>query len=165
MTTLPPAFLTQRLTLAVVGCAVGFGATFVFGSGDPRLAMRTTAASAVTAHPRAGATRGTTLNPFPPPAVRRGVGRTGAAIVAFFVPGSQLDATTLAEARAGAARARAPFFAVDVTRAATASLLRHYGVRSTPSVIVLGARDRVAFRTTTFVDAATVVQAVDDARG
>jgi hypothetical protein len=85
-------------------------------------------------------------------------------VLSFVMPGSELDTTASGEARAAARSSAASFFAIDASSAAAASLLRRYELKSTPAVVVLAPPNRLMFRASMFLDAASVRQAILDVR-
>jgi thiol:disulfide interchange protein len=154
----------QRFGLPVVGLSLGFGVAFGLQLRSPAQAGALAHVSAPAASARPTVPHRRQADRFLPTRVGRALAAHRGAVLAFFVPRAQLDATALAEARVAAAESGAAFLPVDATRPASDRLLARYGVTSTPAVVVLEAGDRVAFRTTTFLDVASVAQAVADAQ-
>jgi hypothetical protein len=86
-------------------------------------------------------------------------------VVALYVPGANVDATTLAEAQVGARDSGAGFVKVNVlNQRSGVAILRMLGVVNTPAVLVVKRPASVASEFKGFVDHAVVAQAVADAR-
>lgn len=100
-----------------------------------------------------------------PVSVARALRKHSVVVVDLYVPTSDVDRITVAEAQAGAAEAKAGFVAVDVLhqRSGTA-LLRKLGVVNTPVVLVLKRPANVRSEFLGVVDRDVVVQAVTQAR-
>lgn len=152
----------QRATLAAVGLAVGLALSIGFGRS--RAGEGTLAPPPVGARPTIAKHATRPSSPLPQP-VLDALARGKLVVLSFVMPGSELDTTASAEARAAARSSAAPFFAIDASSSAAASLLRRYELNSTPAVVVLAPPDRPTFRSSTFLDAASIRQAIRDARG
>jgi hypothetical protein len=152
----------RRLTLAAIGLLFGLAGSFALTHhrpGPQAVAAHPTIAARASAHPRPR--RASSL---PLPAVAA-LARGDLVVLSFVMPGSEVDATASAEARAAARSSGASYFAVDASSTAAAVLLRRYGLKSTPALVVLAPPNHVRFRASMFLDAAAVRQALADARG
>jgi hypothetical protein len=100
-----------------------------------------------------------------PVPVARALRKHSVVVVALYVPGANVDATTLAEAQAGARDSGAGFVKVNVlSQRSGVAVLRMLGVVNTPAVLVVKRPASVASEFKGFVDHAVVAQAVADAR-
>ena len=162
---------------ALVGllAATGFAA-FFFLSGsraEPAAAdAPTTTPAAVTPKPAKPApVRPTPAKPLTwakrsglPPAIARVFRANRVAVVAVYMPGAPVDAHVRAQARAGAARARAGFVAVSATsQRLVAPLIAKAGVLPQPAVVVIR-RPGVVVATLGVTDSGTVAQTVLQAK-
>jgi hypothetical protein len=161
-----PQLPLPRLVLAALGLSVGFAASLPLQHRGSAPATRSEPAAASTAgvhsHPHRTASVASSAAVRDP--VRDALAASRVVVLAFFLPQSSLDATAVAEARVGARAAHAVFVPVDAMGEAGSALMRRYAVTTTPTLLVLTAPERVAFRATTFVDAPSMAQAVADAR-
>ncbi|HEU5242818.1 MAG TPA: hypothetical protein VFU33_00325 [Gaiellaceae bacterium] len=100
-----------------------------------------------------------------PVPVVRALHKHSVVVVAMYVPGAQVDASTALEAQAGAREMRAGFVAINVfhQRSGTA-MLRKLGVFNTPAVLVVHRPYRIDSEFKDFVDRDVVAQAVAEAR-
>jgi hypothetical protein len=100
-----------------------------------------------------------------PVSVARALRKHSVVVVALYLPSSDVDRMTGAEAQAGAAEMHAGFVPVNVLhqRSGTA-LLRKLGVVNTPVVLVVKRPARVLSEFKGLVDRDVVAQAIADAR-
>ena len=100
-----------------------------------------------------------------PVPVARALQKHSVVVVALYVPGASTDATTFAEAQAGAREAGVAFVKLNVLhqRSGTA-ILRKLGVVNTPAVLVVKRPSRLVSEFKGFVDRDVVAQAVTQAR-
>jgi len=100
-----------------------------------------------------------------PVPVARALQKHSVVVVALYMPSSDVDKTTTAEAQAGAAEVKAGFVRINVLhqRSGTA-MLRKLGVVNTPVVLVVKRPANVLFEFKGLVDRDVVAQAVTDAR-
>lgn len=100
-----------------------------------------------------------------PVSVARALRKHSVVVVALYLPSSDVDRTTAAEAQAGAVEMNAGFVAVNVLhqRSGTA-LLRKLGVVNTPVVLVVKRPANVLTEFKGLVDRDVVAQAVANAR-
>ena len=100
-----------------------------------------------------------------PVSVARALQKHSVVVVALYMPSSDVDKTTTAEAQAGAKTAGAGFVAVDVLNQKSGTdMLRKLGVVNTPVVLVVKRPARVDSEFHGLVDRAVVAQAVTEAR-
>jgi len=86
-------------------------------------------------------------------------------VVSVVAPRGSVDDFAVQEAKAGAAASNAGFVRIDAfSQAQIAPLQAKLGIKDNPALVVLRRPDTVSFEVTGFVDRATVVQAVADAR-
>jgi hypothetical protein len=98
-----------------------------------------------------------------PAAIRRALAADQVVVVALYDPNAKLDATALAEARAGAKLAGSSFVKIDVRGHGVDSLNANYGVVQDPAVLVLRPPESLVVRIDGFADRDTVAQAADNA--
>jgi hypothetical protein len=98
-----------------------------------------------------------------PAAIRRELAADQVVVVALYDPSAKLDASALAEARAGAKLAGSSFVKIDVRRHGVDSLNARYGAVHDPAVLVLRPPDSLVVRIDGFADRDTVAQAADNA--
>jgi hypothetical protein len=98
-----------------------------------------------------------------PAAIRRALAADQVVVVALYDPNAKLDATALAEARAGAKLAGSSFVKIDVRGQGVDSLNARYGAVQDPAVLVLRPPDSLVVRIDGFADRDTVAQAADNA--
>jgi hypothetical protein len=99
-----------------------------------------------------------------PAAVDRAFRANRVVVVAVYMPGAAVDAHVRAQARAGAARARAGFVAISASsQRLVAPLVAKAGVLPQPAVLVLR-RPGVVFATLGVTDSGTVAQTVLQAK-
>jgi hypothetical protein len=98
-----------------------------------------------------------------PAAIRRALAADQVVVVALYDPNAKLDATALAEARAGAKLAGSSFVKIDVRGHGVDSLNARYGAVQDPAVLVLRPPDSLFVRIDGFADRDTVAQAADNA--
>ncbi len=100
-----------------------------------------------------------------PRAVADALVRNAVVVVSVVAPRGAVDDVAVREAQAGAAAAHAGFVRVDAFRQSQiAPLQAKLGIKDDPALIVLRRPVTVSFEVSGFVDRATVVQAVADAR-
>lgn len=100
-----------------------------------------------------------------PRAVADALVRNSVVVVSVVAPRGAVDGIAVREAQAGAAAAHAGFVRVDAFRQSQiAPLQAKVGIKDAPALIVLRRPVTVSFEVSGFVDRATVVQAVADAR-
>ena len=100
-----------------------------------------------------------------PRAVADALVRNPVVVVSVVAPRGAVDDVAVREAQAGAAAAHAGFVRVDAFRQSQiAPLQAKLGIKDDPALIVLRRPVTVSFEVSGFVDRATVVQAVADAR-
>ena len=101
-----------------------------------------------------------------PYTIARALAEHRVVVAALVVPDAKLDATVLAEARAGAAKAGAGFVAVNVLHErAGRALAERLGVLETPAVLVYRRPAKVFVQLGGFADQDMVAQAVANALG
>jgi hypothetical protein len=98
-----------------------------------------------------------------PAAIRRELAADQVVVVALYDPSAKLDASALAEARAGAKLAGSSFVKIDVRRHGVDSLNARYGAVHDPAVLVLRPPEALVVRIDGFADRDTVAQAADNA--
>ena len=98
-----------------------------------------------------------------PAAIRRALAADQVVVVALYDPNAKLDATALAEAKAGAKLAGSSFVKIDVRGRGVDSLNAKYGAVHDPAVLVLRPPDALVVRIDGFADRDTVAQAADNA--
>jgi hypothetical protein len=131
---------------------------------------------AAVAHPRKSVTarRPTAARPTPrpalpapphqlPAAVRRALAAERVVVVALYDPNAKIDASALAEAKAGAKLGKSAFVAVDVRGRAVDFLNARYGAVQDPAVLVLRPPGDLVVRLDGFADRDTVAQAASNA--
>jgi hypothetical protein len=100
-----------------------------------------------------------------PRAIADALAKNPVVVVSVVAPRGRVDAVAFREARAGAAAAGAGFVRVNAFRQAEiAPLDAKVDIRSNPTLIVIRRPDQVSIQIDGFVDRATIVQAVADAR-
>jgi hypothetical protein len=140
----------------------------------------TKTAPAVTAKPKAPAAKPAVEAPAVQPTVAmrlaaqkllpytiaRALGEHRVVVAALIVPDAKLDATVLAEAQAGAAKAGAGFVVVNVLHErAGRALAERLGVLETPAVLVYRRPAKAVVQLEGFADQDMVAQAVANALG
>jgi hypothetical protein len=125
-------------------------------------AKRHTVHKTVKAHPRPA--RPVAANGLPR-AVAVALVRHPVVVVAVVAPRGAVDDVAAKEAQAGATAAHAGFVRVNAFRQSQiAPLQAKLGIKDNPALLVLTRPTTVVFQVSGFVDRATVVQAVADAR-
>jgi len=100
-----------------------------------------------------------------PVPVARALRKHSVVVVALYMPGASVDATTLAEAQAGARNTGAGFVKLDVLQQrGGVAILHKLGVVNTPTVLVVKRPAAIDSEFKGFVDRNVVAQAVADAR-
>ena len=100
-----------------------------------------------------------------PVPVARALQHHSVVVVALRIPGSDVDATTTAEAQAGAKAAKAGFVKIDVfAQKSGTAMLRKLGVVDTPVVLVVERPASIDSEFRGLVDRTVVAQAVAEAR-
>ncbi len=100
-----------------------------------------------------------------PVTVARALRKHSLVVVALYLPGASTDATTFAEAQAGAREAGAGFVKLNVLHQQSGTaILRKLGVVNTPAVLVIKRPARITSEFKGFVDRDVVAQAVTEAR-
>jgi hypothetical protein len=100
-----------------------------------------------------------------PVPVARALQHHSVVVVALGIPGSDVDATTTAEAQAGAKAAKAGFVKIDVlAQKSGTAMLRKLGVVDTPVVLVVKRPASIDSEFRGLVDRTVVAQAVAEAR-
>jgi hypothetical protein len=153
----------QRVTLAAIGLLFGLAVSIAVGhlrAPEQAVGVAAPVATRETRAPKGVAPIASTL----PQPVLGALAQGKLVVLSFVLPGSQLDLLAGAEAQAAARSSKAAFFALDASGKAAPPLLQHYGLKSTPAVIVLAPPNRLTFRASMFLDAATIRQAIRDAR-
>jgi hypothetical protein len=100
-----------------------------------------------------------------PRAIADALAKNPVVVVSVVAPRGRVDEVAFREARAGAAAAGAGFVRINAFRQAeVAPLDAKVDIRSNPTLIVIRRPDQVSIQIDGFVDRATIVQAVADAR-
>jgi hypothetical protein len=129
----------------------------------PKPAATTTPKAKAAAKPKAKATR--VPNPEGLPlAVVRALARNPVVVVSLYSPEAKVDRISLAEARAGARRAKVGFVALNVLdRGASEALTRKLGVLSAPAFFLYRRPGELVMRVDGFADRDLVAQAAFNA--
>jgi hypothetical protein len=128
--------------------------------------VSTTPASSTPAKTTPAPTKAHTLNTHGlPVSVARALQKHSVVVVALYLPSSDVDLASAAEAQAGAREMKAGFVAVNVLHQQSGTaLLRKLGVVNTPVVLVVKRPAKVLSEFKGLVDRDVVAQAVTDAR-
>jgi thiol:disulfide interchange protein len=162
-----------RLVVLLVLVVVAAGGFMVVTRNKPTTtqATSTPVSTPATTTPTPSKTHSHTVTPAKvnvhglPVPVARALHKHSVVVVALYVPGASVDATTFAEAQAGARNAGVGFVKLDVLhqRGGTA-MLRKLGVVNTPVVLVVKRPANIYSEFKGFVDRDVVAQAVAEAR-
>ena len=100
-----------------------------------------------------------------PTAIVAALRRSPAAVVALTARGSQIDRTTLAEAKAGARAAGVPYVQIDVLNAQLGrAIARTFGVVEPPATLIYKRPTALFLTLEGYADSATIAQAAENAK-
>ena len=100
-----------------------------------------------------------------PTAIVDALRRSPAAVVALTARGSQIDRTTLAEAKAGARAAGVPYVEIDVLNAQLGrAIARTFGVVEPPATLIYQRPTALFLKLDGYADSATIAQAAENAK-